>query len=166
MHFQQLITEDVVTDDVVNAKFLSYIPSLVTAKLNVGLVKPFSEKEIVEVIWAMEPYKSPKPDGFSIHFYRICWHVIKLDISRMISAFHKKAKVGGCTDSTFLALIPKEVNPVNFDRFQPISLCNTSYKLLDKLLANRIKPLLGNLASHIQRGFVKGRHLVDNVIQV
>ena len=35
-----------------------------------------------------------------------------------------------------------------------------------KLLANRIKPLLGNLISPLQAGFVKGRHLVDNVIQV
>ena len=84
----------------------------------------------------------------------------------MISTFHKKAKVGGCTNSTFLSLIPKEVNPETFDRFQTISLCNASYKLLTKLLANRLKPLLENLISPLQGGFVKGRHLVDNVIQV
>ena len=84
----------------------------------------------------------------------------------MISAFLKKAKVGGCTNSTFLALIPKEANPTNFDRFRPISLCNASYKLLSKLLANRLKPLLGNLISPLKGGFVKGRHRIDNVIQV
>ena len=84
----------------------------------------------------------------------------------MISAFLKKSKVGGNTNSTFLALIPKEVNPVSFDRFRPISLCNASYKILAKLLANRLKPLLGSLISPLQGGFVKGRHLIDNVIQV
>lgn len=61
---------------------------------------------------------------------------------------------------------PKEVNPDNLDRFQPISLCNASYKILAKLLANRIKPLLGNLISPLRGGFVKGRHLIDNVIQL
>ena len=84
----------------------------------------------------------------------------------MVLAFHKKTKVGGCTNSTFLALIPKEVNPTTFDMFQPISLCNASYNLLAKLLANQIKPLLGNLISPLQGGFVNGRLLVENVIQV
>ena len=84
----------------------------------------------------------------------------------MVSSFQKKAKVGGCTNSTFLAIIPKEVNPSSFDRLCPISLCNASYKILAKLLANRLKLLLGKLVSPLQGGFVKGRHLVDNVIQV
>ena len=74
--------------------------------------------------------------------------------------------MGGCTNSTFLALIPKEVNPSSFDRFRIISMCNASYKILAKLLANRFKLLLGKLISPLQGGFVKGRHLVDNVIQV
>ena len=84
----------------------------------------------------------------------------------MISTFLKKAKVGGCTNYTILALIPKEVNLASFNRFQPILLCNASYKILAKLLANILKPLLGTLISPLQGGFVKGRHLVDNVIQV
>ena len=84
----------------------------------------------------------------------------------MLKAFHLKAKVGGCTNSTSLALIPKEVNPSSFDRIKPISLCNASYKIFSKLLANRIKPSLGKLISPLQGGFVKGRHILDNAIQV
>ena len=74
--------------------------------------------------------------------------------------------MGGCTNSTFLALIPKEANPSSFDRFRPISLCNASYKILSKLLAIRLNPLLGKMISPLQWGFVKGRHILDNVIQV
>ena len=84
----------------------------------------------------------------------------------MVSSFQNKAKVGGCTNSTFLALIPKEANPSTFDHFQPISLCNSLYKILAKLLANRFKLLLGKLISPLQGGSIKGKHLVDNVIQV
>ena len=72
------------------------------------------------------------------------------------------AKVGGSTKSTFHGLIPKEVNQATFDRFRPISLCNVSYKILAKLLANKIKPLI----SPSQGGFVAGRHILDNVILV
>ena len=84
----------------------------------------------------------------------------------MIKAFQLKAKVCGCTNSTFLALIPKEVKLTTFDRFRPISLCNASYEILSKLLAKRLKPLLGKLISPLQGGFVKGWHILDNVIQV
>ena len=84
----------------------------------------------------------------------------------MIKAFQSKAKVGRSTNSTFLSLIPKEVKPSTFDRFFPISLCNASYKILAKLLANKLKALLGKLISPLQGGFVKGRHILDNVIQV
>ena len=73
--------------------------------------------------------------------------------------------MGGCTNSTFLALIPKDVKPSTFDRFRPISLCNASYKIIAKLLANRLRPLLGKLISPLQGGFVKGIQIVDNVIQ-
>ena len=114
----------------------------------------------------MEPDNAPSPDGFYFHFYRICWTLIRKDLLRMIKSFKVKSKVSGCTNSTFLALIPKEFNLSSFDRFRPISLCNVSYKILSKLLANRLKPLLGKLISPLQGGFVKGRHILDNVIQV
>ena len=58
------------------------------------------------------------------------------------------------------------MNPSSFDRFRPISQCNSSYKIISKLLENRIKPLLGKLISSSQGGFIKGRHIIDNVIQV
>ena len=112
----------------------------------------------------MESDKALGPDGFSFQFYRVCWIVIKKYLLRMIKAFQLKAKIGGCTNSTFLVLIPKEVNPTTFEIFWPISLCNASYKILSKLLAHRIKPLLGNLSSPLQGEFVKGRHILDNMI--
>ena len=74
--------------------------------------------------------------------------------------------MGGSTNSFFIALIPKEVNLATFNRFGPISLCNASYKILLKLLANKIKPLLDKLISSSQGDFIKGRHILDNVILV
>ena len=123
-----------------DADFLSNIPPLASHEDNVGILKPFTKKEIVDVIWAMKPDKAPGPDGFSIHFYRVCWNIIKFDLLRMISTFLKKAKVGGSTNYTFLVLIPKEVNKASFERFRPISLYNASYKIMAKLLSNRRKP--------------------------
>ena len=74
--------------------------------------------------------------------------------------------MGGSTNSTFLVVIPKEVNLTTFNRFRHVSLCNASYKILSKLLANRIKPLLDKHISPSQGGFIKGRHILDSVILV
>ena len=76
----------------------------------------------------MDSDKDPKTNGFSFHFYKVYWPIIKSDMFHMVSAFQKKSKVGGCTNSTFLSLIPKEVNPSSFNMFHPISMCNGSYK--------------------------------------
>jgi hypothetical protein len=147
IHFQKLYKEEDSGCEETTSEFLSQIPSLISRDDNSILMKSFIEEEICYFIWSMEPDKDPRPDGFSIHFYRACWNIIKIDFLRMIKNFHQRAKVGGITNYTFLALILKEVNLISFERFRAISLCNASYKIWSKLLENRIKPLLENLIS-------------------
>eukprot|EP00253_Pinus_taeda_P018012 PITA_18012 len=165
-HYRHLCTTGNQANEEETAEFLSNIPLLVSLEDNSVLINPITEEEIIKVIWNMDSDKAPRPDGFTIHFYKTCWDIIKMDLLKMIKGFMKKAKVGGGTNSTYLALIPKETNPKTFTRFRPISLCNASYKILAKLLANRIKRLLNRLISSNQGGFVEGRHTLDNVIQV
>ena len=165
-HFHNLLSAEKDGSEEDNAEFLTNIPNLVNAEDNITLLSHVTEEEIADIVWSMEPDKAPGPDGFSIHFYRKCWDLIKSDLIRMVHGFMRKAKIGGGINSTFLALIPKEASPSSFDRYMPISLCNSSYKIVAKLLANRIKPLLQKLISPAQGGFVQGRHILDNVIQV
>eukprot|EP00253_Pinus_taeda_P023771 PITA_23771 len=165
-HFRNLLSAERNGEEEDVTEFLSAIPNLVSKEDNVSLMSPTSEEEITNIVWSMDPDKAPSPNGFSIYFYRICWEIIKFDLFRMIRGVLRKTKMGGGTKSTFLALIPKETNPRSFDRYRPISLCNSSYKIVAKLLANRIKPLLQKLISPAQGGFVKGRQILDNVIQI
>ena len=63
---------------------MSNVSCLVNEEENGELMKPFTKEEIIDVIWSMEPDKAPGPDGFSFHFYRVCWLVIRKDLLRMI----------------------------------------------------------------------------------
>jgi hypothetical protein len=65
--------------------------------------------------------------------------------------------MGGATNLAFFALIPKDKNASSFDRFQPISLYNVSYTIMEKVIENRIKPLLSKLILPNQGGFVENR---------
>lgn len=66
--------------------------------------------------------------------------------------------------STFIALIPKIDEPNTPDKYKPITLCNVIYKLISKVLANRLKPLLPLLISPEQTGYVEGRQIMDDII--
>lgn len=60
-------------------------------------------------------------------------------------------------NSTFLVLIPKKEEANRLDQFRAIALCNVVYKIITKLIIERLKPLLGSLISTKQGGFVEGR---------
>lgn len=129
-------------------------------------MKEISEEEIEAAVWSLHPNKAPGPDGFTITFYRQHWQTIKKDLSRMVRNVFKNKKMGGNTKSSYLELIPKDANPSTFNRFRPISLCNSSYKIVTKIIVNRIKKVLPEIISENQGGFVPNRLIIDNVMVV
>ena len=75
-----------------------------------------------------------------------------------------KEKIEGATNSTFQILISKEKNQVSIKRYRPISLCNSSYKILSKIILNRIKKVIRHLISENQGGFIARRNIYDNIL--
>jgi hypothetical protein len=113
------------------------------------------EDEVYGVLQQKNMDKALGPYGFSVHFYLIYWHIIQKDLDCMIQYVQKSVRMGSSTNSSFLALIPKEKNPSSFAHLRPISLCNVSYKIITKIIANRINPLLPKLISPNQGGLLK-----------
>jgi hypothetical protein len=72
-------------------------------------------------------------------------------------------KLSGGLNATFIALIPKVNKPQCFRDFRPISLCNLCYKIISKVIANRIKPILSRSISEEQLGFLQGRRIQDAI---
>eukprot|EP00253_Pinus_taeda_P031873 PITA_31873 len=114
----------------------------------------------------MDLDKAPGPDDFSTRFLQACWPIIEKDLLKMVQKSQNIQKIGGSTNSAFLTLIPKEKGANNFNRFRPISLCNTGYKLITKVIANRLKFILPKIIPENQGGFIHGRQIVDNFLLI
>lgn len=77
-----------------------------------------------------------------------------------------KCKVPKYLNRTNVMLIPKIAGLESLGNYRPISLCNTVYKIVTKILVARIRPYLDKLVSPLQSAFVPGRRIVDNAIVV
>ncbi|CAL1384971.1 unnamed protein product [Linum trigynum] len=107
-------------------------------------------EEVRATVMAMNGLKAPGKDGFQAIFYQKCWTLIGADFSRFIcSCFVSPSKIQSLNE-TLLTLIPKVENPTSMNQFRPISLCNVGYKVVTKILANWLKPLMPTLVKNNQ----------------
>lgn len=131
-----------------------------TSDLN-HLCIPFSSEEIDNVILDLPYDKAPGPDGFNILFFKKAWPIIRPDIYRLCQDFYHHQADLKSINSSYITLVPKKDNPECVSDFRPISLLNTSFKVISKLLANRLQKVALQVVHENQYGFIKGRTIQD-----
>ena len=89
---------------------------------------------------------------------------IGMDVSRAILSCLNSRSILKSINHTFITLIQKAQNPERVSDFRPISLCNVIYKIVSKVIANRLKPLLDSIVSETQSAFVANRLITDNIL--
>ncbi|XP_039170208.1 uncharacterized protein LOC120294272 [Eucalyptus grandis] len=85
-------------------------------------------------------------------------------VLQSVHDFFRNAKLLKEVNATIIALVPKVPNATAVMDFRPIACCNTIYKVITKILANRIAGVLGDVISQSQNAFVKGRRMRDNIL--
>jgi hypothetical protein len=126
-----------------------------------SLVQPFLRREVDLIIKAMPTDKAPGPDGFNGLFMKKCWDTIKEDIYKLYQEFFDGSISLECLNESFIILVPKLNNPETVNDFRPISLLNSSLKLLTKILAERLQAVILQLIHENQYGFIKSRSIQD-----
>ncbi|XP_010462886.1 PREDICTED: uncharacterized protein LOC104743514 [Camelina sativa] len=122
------------------------------------------EEEIKDVFFSLPKNKAPGPDGYCVEFFTAHWNTVGSDMIDAVMEFYQSGQLLKQWNSTLLTLIPKTPNASRMSEFRPIACCNTIYKVISKLLANRLKAVLPDLIANSQSAFIHGRLLVENIL--
>ncbi|XP_013624212.1 PREDICTED: uncharacterized protein LOC106330256 [Brassica oleracea var. oleracea] len=129
-----------------------------------SLSAAYTSQDVKTAFFALPKNKAPGPDGYPSEFFTAHWNTVGQEVTDAIQEFFTTCRLLQQWNATILTLIPKKKNADKISDFRPISCCNTVYKVIAKLLANRLKQVLPSVISITQSAFIPGRLLVENVL--
>jgi hypothetical protein len=101
---------------------------------------------------------------FPMAFFQACWPIINSDLMAVFQSFYDIDEFKCSLNATFLVLILKKHDAKEVKDYRPISLVGGVYKIIAKVLANRLRVVLLDIISETQNVFVGGRQIVDSVL--
>nr|GEU54925.1 RNA-directed DNA polymerase, eukaryota [Tanacetum cinerariifolium] len=178
MRFEELVKDSWHNDVVVDINEMSYLKKkfqMLKKKIKIWDLRDldaFREKDLVQkakvkrrgygcgdkkAVWDCGRDKSPGPNGFTFEFME----VIGGTVCRAVKCFFQTGTFPKGCNPSFIALIPK-VNDAKFLKdFRPISIIGCQYKIVKKILTNRLSLVVGSLVSKEQSAFIRGHQILD-----
>ncbi|GKE83371.1 RNA-directed DNA polymerase, eukaryota, reverse transcriptase zinc-binding domain protein, partial [Tanacetum coccineum] len=134
---------------------------------NIDLECDVSKDEIKRAVWDCGTDKSPGPDGFTFGFYRRYWNILESDVVDVVTSFFHHGQFPKGSNSSFIALILKTRDANMVKDFRPISLIGSMYKIIAKILVNRLVLVLGDLVNEVQSVFIvlDGLFILKEIVQ-
>jgi hypothetical protein len=132
--------------------------------MNESLLTPFTSEEVFVALESIGDLKAPGTDGMPSIFYKKFWNLVGDRVKSEVLQFLNGGDMLEGWNDTVIVLIPKVRNPEKISEFRPISLCNVLYKLIAKVLSNRLRKILPQIISPSQSAFVPSRLITDNVL--
>lgn len=122
--------------------------------------------EITEALTSMAKNKSPGSDGITVEFYQHFWHLLKNILFKLFKAIEKENIMTRTMRHGIISLIYKKGDKRQLKNWRPISLLNVDYKMLARVMANRLKYVLPNIISASQTCCVAGRDISENISSI
>ena len=120
-------------------------------------------EEVTAAVKQLPAGKAPGTDTVPAEFYHETWGDIDRDIFNFVEETITQAHIAEDLNISKIALLPKSEDRSRVKNFRPISLLNTPYKIVAKIFANKMKPLLHHWILPSQTRFVPNRCILDNI---
>lgn len=125
---------------------------------------PYTALEVKEAIFQVGATKSLGLGGMPTHFFTKYWDLDGNDVIVAILIFLNNGDFLVDINKTFVVLIPKMPNAQNMKQYRPIFLCNVFYKIISKVLANRLKVILPLIILESRSAFIQNKYITDNIL--
>ncbi|KAL5561445.1 hypothetical protein UlMin_031192 [Ulmus minor] len=142
------------------------ISATMSDEQNNVLIRVPDEDEIRTTIFKMGSFKAAGPDGLPALFFKSYWDSVGKDVIAAVRDFFENGNLHQSINSTNIVLVPKIKHPTTINHYRPIAVCNVIYKVISKLLADRLRPFLSSLICPTQNAFVPGRSIHDNSVLI
>ena len=140
------------------------IPSVVSEEDNNALLRLPLRDEIKSAIFDLNGDGAPGPDGFGGHFFQTFWDIVAPDVIQSVQDFFITGVLAPNLNSNLIVLILKVTGAQVMGDFWPIALTNFQFKIITKILADRLAPITMRIISIEQRGFIRERNIAECVI--
>ncbi|GJY38186.1 RNA-directed DNA polymerase, eukaryota [Tanacetum coccineum] len=117
--------------------------------------------EIKKAVWDCGTDKAPGPDVFTFGFFRRYWDLIMVDVTNAVRYFFTHCDIPKGCNSSFITLIPENLNSKLVKDFRPISLIGCLYKIIAKIMANRLVCVIKSIVNEVQSAFIADRQILD-----
>ena len=162
LFYKKLYSAKEISHDLLKSLENLHIPHISKAQNDI-LTKNITEEECFEAICSFPNDKTPGSDGLPAEFYKTFWPEIKTLVCSVYSECFKNGVLSPSMRRGIITLLPKKDKDQLFlKNWRPISLLNTDYKILTKVLASRLKKVLPHIINEDQSGFISGRYIGEN----
>jgi len=139
----------------------TYILELVSSEENMMLIKCPNVLKIKNVIFNLSGNSAPGPDGFGGVFYHSCWEIIGTDVCNIVQQFFKQNWFLPGMNSNVVSLILKIQDAESIKDYRLIVVVNFKFKIISKILVDRLVLMTAIIIYPNQYGFVQGRQIQD-----
>lgn len=140
--FSGVYTQDVDAHLVEKLKVIEQFPRIFSMEQCAAIGAEVTLGEVLEVFKQSKKGKSPGLDGWSVEFFLHFFDLVGEELFNTIEETRRKGMVPKQLNSTYVTLIPKKDKPTSFNDYRSIAHCNLSYKVITKIISNRIKLFL------------------------
>ncbi|CAH9085655.1 unnamed protein product [Cuscuta epithymum] len=144
------------------------IPGLECPKISeeqrINFMKEADLEEVKRVVFSLNSFSSPGPDGLQAVVYKKFWDTVGSTITNFVNTSLRTGSIPAQILKANMVLIPKNEAPEVAGNFRPIILLNVVYKVISKLLVSRMRKWIGQIIGPFQSSFVPGRGTTDNIL--
>jgi len=140
--------------------------STVPDAANLALEEPITLEEIYQAIKTGKPHKAPRYNGICLEFLKKTWETTKEGLLQIVNEMYTEELISEYRKFGIIVCIPNQLHATQVEHYRPLTIRNTDYKLVTRIIANRLRPWMQDLLQSSQHCGLMGNTVFEAVATI